>query len=306
MTKSAISQWPTSRKPRGNYAPFGLNLAGIEKTGQPDHKFQYNGKEKQGELGLNWIDYGARFYDPQLGRWHSIDPLADQMRRWSPYNYAFDNPMRFIDPDGMGPDDVIITGDKAKEAFKQLQQSTSLKLQMDSNGKVTASGNAKTDADKKLLEATTDANVVVNVNATSSNYSDNGNWFVGGGFGGSEIKEDGKVVTKQTVNPDHMEKIEQLNGADKGSSMMHEVLESYIGGKDNPGTKAPTFDDVKNKTPSGNAYLNAHNKADAIDPRHKAPNSSQGPDGIYISKFPYDPALPPALNPEILLFKFKK
>ena len=50
-----------------NFSPFGLNLAGIERQGSPDHKFQYNGKEKQEELGLNWIDYGARFYDPQHG-----------------------------------------------------------------------------------------------------------------------------------------------------------------------------------------------------------------------------------------------
>jgi RHS repeat-associated protein len=91
-----------------NYYPFGLKHKGYNSNVSSNansaaSKYKFGGKEYQEELGLDWYDVSARNYDPALGRWMNLDPLAELMRRHSPYNYAFDNPIFFIDPDGMAP-----------------------------------------------------------------------------------------------------------------------------------------------------------------------------------------------------------
>ena len=91
-----------------HYYPFGGRLAGINSLTTANgnsvaQKFGFGGKELSEELGINWHDFDARNYDASLGRWMNIDPLAELMTRHSPYNFAFDNPIYFIDPDGMSP-----------------------------------------------------------------------------------------------------------------------------------------------------------------------------------------------------------
>ena len=73
-----------------------------------DYKYKYNGKELQDELGLNMYDYGARNYDPALGRWMSVDPFAEKYYDQSPYHIAGNNPIVFLDNNGK---DYVITID---------------------------------------------------------------------------------------------------------------------------------------------------------------------------------------------------
>lgn len=83
-----------------NYYPFGLEQTGYGYTGlvgNTSYNYKYNGKELQ-ETGM--YDYGARMYMPDIGRWTTLDPLAEKYPSWSPYVYCSDNPINRIDPDG--------------------------------------------------------------------------------------------------------------------------------------------------------------------------------------------------------------
>ncbi len=82
-----------------HYFPFGMAFPDLEQS-VSDNQFKYNGKELQEDHELNWYDYGARFYDPALGRFHTQDRFATKYYGLTPYNYTAGNPIRFIDVNG--------------------------------------------------------------------------------------------------------------------------------------------------------------------------------------------------------------
>jgi len=82
-----------------SYYPFGLQHNPNTLIGTPN-KYQYNGKEFNDELGLNYLDYHARNYDPIIGRFNSVDPHAENYTPLSPYVYCANSPIIYVDPDG--------------------------------------------------------------------------------------------------------------------------------------------------------------------------------------------------------------
>ena len=87
----------------------------------------WNAKEQQ-KNRVSWYDYGARFYDPQIGRWHGIDPLAEITNSVTPYHYCLNNPIKFIDPTGM-----LTTQEVVDDAWKKTPDGTDMTYNYDSS-----------------------------------------------------------------------------------------------------------------------------------------------------------------------------
>jgi len=106
--KEPISPLVAGIEKATDYYPFGKSF---ENNDVPQNRYLYNGKELQdqviGGTQFGWYDYGARFYDPEIGRWHVVDNKTEKYYNFTPYTYAANNPIIHIDPDGEDILDVI-------------------------------------------------------------------------------------------------------------------------------------------------------------------------------------------------------
>jgi len=297
VNKNGTIEPATEILEENNYYPFGLKHKGYNEIANSNRseaaeRYKFNGMEWQPELGLDLYDFGARNYDSSIGRWLNMDPLAENSRRWTPYNYAYNNPIFFVDPDGMQAkkfeeiesvvdineatlstggmenDTVIITGPGAQQATDALNKSSSLNITRDKEtGQLSASGTADTDYDKALQSAIDDPNITVNLKTVNTEQvavdGVVGDIF-GGAYGGSSKSSDGKIQTMQFINMNHAKKIEDAGVIKQGNLVGHELNESYIASQHNNGVNRANSD-------NGNAaYKKGHDGANKVDPTPKS------------------------------------
>ncbi len=118
------------------YYPFGSMFVA---NNLQNNLYLYNGKELNNEFFENY-DFGARFYDAQIGRFHTVDPLAEQAYNWSPYRYGFDNPISTTDPSGMLEEWVDKKGKGQWEWDEEVKSEAAAKEKYGKNARYAESG----------------------------------------------------------------------------------------------------------------------------------------------------------------------
>jgi len=215
--------------------------------------------------GMGYSYFGARYYDPELSIWLSVDPKASKYPSWSPYNYCLNNPIKLIDPDGR---DVIVTGDAADEATRRLSTRNITVTRDAETGRLSVEGRAKNRSERLLVRAIESDRVTVNLTANNSNVirtDENGNTVesgYGGAFMGNSLtrNENGKPVSAQTQQFVSMDALnENFEPGNIGKAINHEITESYKGGKISMRRNeeaVPAFRGTNNTI-----YNRAHNRA---------------------------------------------
>ena len=118
-----------------NYLFSGVMMPGG--VNPEEQKFTYTGHEFDSMHGLNWLDAGARFFDAAIMRWHVPDGKSEKYVWTSPYNYAMNNPLKFIDPDGK--EVIAVTGLAQQMILNTLPHEIWGYVVFNENGKLDAS-----------------------------------------------------------------------------------------------------------------------------------------------------------------------
>ncbi|MGE0021885.1 MAG: RHS repeat-associated core domain-containing protein [Draconibacterium sp.] len=241
-----------------HYYSFGMEMSQLN-NGTTINKYQYNGKEIQDDFGLYWYDYGARFYDPMIGRWHTQDPLAEDYYSLSPYNYVANNPMIYIDPTGMALDNYSVD----EQGNVKLEEETKDKFDMlytKSDWKAGNKDNGLKVNDKSILPDLADNRTGYNGNyAISTNKDESFNVFsfmanntnVEWGIDGYRTSGDNEYVIRTSHNPEAVTLSTTLSQYDEFDQIFS--IHSHPGNATWEGTKGGSTGDQ-------NLIINQHNR----------------------------------------------
>lgn len=213
-----------------NYYPFGLKHNGYTGTNlQPGYKYKYNGKELQDELGLNTYAYGWRDYDPTIGRFLKIDRFAEKYMEKTPYNYAANNPIYYIDVAGDSIKVSFRTGFLGIFGKKQTLTYDSKNQQWNNEKGKQYSGKTSKFADRVLGDLKTNQKNELGNEIVSNLANDNIDHFVKNGDPNSNTINDPNIYYNGSVGDDG-QKIYQ--GGKSGSSpgyvvFGHEMAHKY-------------------------------------------------------------------------------
>ena len=234
-TRVVAKVTPTERidLDRKDYYPFGKTW---EQPDMPasDNRYTFSGKEFQQTYSssAHYLDFGARFYDPDGVVFIQQDPLLEKYYSIGQYNYCAGNPVVNVDING---DSITMLGSQAIAAFDQLQTRFSKELDLSISENGTISGSVKegvklSRAAKKMLKAVGSSSVNVIVTAENTKTTSTGNLYVGGAFMGNKLNPDGTATAFQEVNPQVLETMSNANNK-PGQDMAHEITEAYFGGE---------------------------------------------------------------------------
>lgn len=228
---------------------------------------RFTGKERDAESGLDY--FGARYYSSPMGRFTSPDPLYLDMRRlsdpqqWNLYAYARNNPLKYVDPNGM---DITVTGNATDEYLKRLQKDISFQVQLNSQtnkvvivdksgqalGKkdLDALGKGLKGGDKELFKAITDTKNHVTIETVQNDSGVFFGAFRGGGKNTLDMsdmklldapKNAGGFSSEQAVGHETLEAYKSAQG--DGYTDSHNYANKYFGGLAPPtGNGTPIFD----------------------------------------------------------------
>ena len=200
-----------------DYYPFGAYLA--KSTNQEKQPYKYNGKEFDHFAGLNLYDYGARFYDPLIGRFTTPDPLSEKYYSISPYAYCANNPVNAVDPDGrdiweINENGIVVNRieDKTQDAFFMIdsnrkrieQQSISFEYGTINQTKVTVEHNTGDwSYDLYSINGSEDADLLFTFLADNTKVE-----FAHGVFGNEENKFNFITTTHKYTNEGGMRDVQ--------------------------------------------------------------------------------------------------